>query len=98
MTEMNVIKVFEDRQQKVKLTNQNMKDLIEMKSIIGENNIIIQADGRLLIRHFVGFVQLNKTRLLVYPKISMGTDVEEYEKSFRILSKMLIYSGFLSVK
>ncbi len=98
MTEMNVIKVFEDRQKKVKLTNQNMKDLIEMKSIIGENNIIIQADGRLLIRHFVGFIQLNKTRLLVYPKISIGTDVEEYEKSFQILSKMLIYSGFLSVK
>lgn len=98
MTEMNVIKVFEDRQQKVKLTNQNMKDLIEMNSIIGENNIIIQADGRLLIRHFVGFVQLNKTRLLVYPKISIDTDVEEYEKSFQILTKMLIYSGFLNVK
>lgn len=98
MTEMNVIKVFEDRHQKVKLTNQNMKDLIDMKSIIGENNIIIQADGRLLIRHFVGFVQLNKTRLLVYPKISIGTDVEEYEKSFQILTKMLIFSGFLSVK
>lgn len=99
MTEINVIKVFEDRQQKVELTIQNMKDLFEMKNIIGGNNIIIQADGTLLIRHYVGFIQLNKTRLLVYPKISIGLDVEEeYEKSFEILTKMLMHSGFLSVK
>ena len=40
-----------------------------MKSIIGENNLILQADGKLLVKHYVGFIQINKTRLLIYLKL-----------------------------
>jgi len=99
MPEIKIIKVFEDRQQKVKLSPQNMDDLLAMRTIIGENNIIIQADGKLLIRHYVGYVQLNKTRLLVYPKIAIGLNSrEEYDKSFEVMIKMLVYSDFLSIK
>lgn len=63
MDNFRVIKVFEDRQNKLILSEQEEKDILSMKSIIGENNLNLQADGKLLIRHYVGFIQVNKTRL-----------------------------------
>ena len=48
-----IIRVFEDRQMKVNLSQQNLLDLVEMRKVIGENNVIVQADGKLLIKHFV---------------------------------------------
>lgn len=99
MDSTRIIKVFEDRQKKIDLNEQETKDLLSMKAIIGENNIILQADGTLFIRHYVGFVQVNKTRLLIYPKISSRSMGEsEYKRSFSILMKLLTYSGFGSVK
>lgn len=99
MNETRVIRIFEDNQRKVDLTEQNIKDILRIKDIVGENNIILQADGKLLIRHYVGFIQINKTRLLIYPKISQNISGEnEFEKSFTVLMKLLSYSGFENVK
>lgn len=99
MDNTRVIKIFEDRQEKIDLNQQEIKDLLLMKEIIGRNRVILQADGSLLIRHYVGFVQVNKTRLLIYPKISSKSLGEsEYKRSFNILMKLLSYSGFKSVK
>lgn len=99
MYETRVIRIFEDSQTKLILSAQNIKDILLMKNIIGENNILLQADGKLLVRHYVGFIQKNKTRLLIYPKISKGiTSGDEFNKSFAILIKLLAYSGFGNVK
>lgn len=99
MDDMRIIKIYEDRQAQVNLSEQEQNDIVAMKSIIGDNNIILQANGRLLVNHYVGFVQVNKTRLLIYPKISKyGSSVETYNKSFNILMKLLFYSEFISIK
>lgn len=99
MGDIRVIKVFEDRQQKVSLSELEKKDILSLKKIIGENNVILQVDNKLLIRQYVGFVQINKTRLLIYPKIaSRATGEDEYKKSFVVLLKLLAYSGFDSIK
>jgi 5-methylcytosine-specific restriction enzyme subunit McrC len=99
MSDIKIIKVYEDRQKKVHLSPQNLEDLIGMRDIIGENNIIIQADGKLLIRHYIGYVQLNKTRLLIYPKVAIGLEqAEENDRSFEIMLKMLAYSDFYGIK
>lgn len=99
MDELKVIKIFEDRQTKFNLSKQEENDILSMKDIIGENNIILQADGTLLIRHYVGFVQVNKTRLLIYPKIAINSNKEsDYNKSFEILIKLLSNSNFFNVK
>ncbi len=99
MADTKIIKIFEDRQQKVLLTEQQKSDIAAMKPLIGENNLILQTDGKLLIKHYVGFIQLNKTRLLIYPKISSKTPDESLTiKSFEILMKLLAFSGFNSVK
>jgi len=99
MDDTNVIKIFEDSQQKLSLTEQQKKDIISMKSIIGENNLILQADGKLLIKHYVGFVQLNKTRLLIYPKIANHEGCKNsIDKSFEIFIKMLSFTNYNQVK
>lgn len=95
MDDLKTIKIFEDRQKKLTLSEQEQKDILSMKSIIGENNLNLQVDGKLLISHYVGFIQINKTRLLVYPKISnRGSTESTFEKAFEILIKLLSYSGF----
>lgn len=99
MGNSEIIKVFEDKQRKVSLSKEQISDLTSMKSLIGENNLILQTDGKILIKHYVGFVQLNKTRLLIYPKISSASNDEaEYIKSFEILMKLLAFSDFTGLK
>lgn len=94
-----IIRVFEDRQMKVNLSQQNLLDLVEMRKVIGENNVIVQADGKLLIKHYIGFIQINKTRLLVYPKIAVGLEEkEEIEKSFGTILKMLSFTKYQSIR
>lgn len=98
-TSTDIIRIFEDRQTKVNLSQQNLLDLVEMRKIIGENNIIVQADGKLLIKHYIGFIQINKTRLLVYPKVAIGLEKErEIEKSFGIVLKMLSFTNYQGIK
>lgn len=99
MNNIRTIKVYEDIQNKLILSEQEKKDILSMKSIIGENNLILQADGKLYIRHYVGFIQKNKTRLLIYPKItSRVVDSHIADKSFETLIKLLSYSGFSGVR
>lgn len=99
MDELKVIRVFEDRQTKLILSEQEENDILSMKGIIGENNIYLQADGNLLISHYVGFVQVNKTRLLIYPKIAINSVKEiDYNRAFEVLIRLLSNSEFFSVK
>ena len=99
MNETRVIRIFEDRQKKLCLSEQEEKDILSMKSIIGENNLNLQADGKLIISHYVGFIQINKTRLLIYPKIAIRmNEQDDFDKAFGILIKLLSYSGFVNVK
>lgn len=99
MDEFKIIKVFEDTTVKLKLNEQEKSDIFSIKTIIGENNLNLQADGKLIINHYVGFVHVNKTRVLIYPKIARNVQEEDlYSKAFNILIKMLAFSGFSQIK
>lgn len=93
------IKIFGDKLTKLDLTSQEKSDILSIGNIIGYNNLSLQVDGRLLIKHFIGFIQVNKTRLLIYPKITNGVTTEvEFNKSFNILIKLLKYTSFMNRK
>lgn len=99
MDKPRIIKVFEDTQLKLNLNEQEKNDILAIRNIIGENNLILQADGKLLISHYVGFIHVNNTRVLIYPKIARNVQGEDfYNKAFNILVKMLAYTGFVQVK
>lgn len=99
MDKLRVIKVFEDTPIKLNLREQEINDILSIRNIIGDKNLSLQADGKLLISHYVGFIHVNNTRVLIYPKIARNVQEEEfYNKAFDILVKMLAYTGFDKVK
>jgi 5-methylcytosine-specific restriction enzyme subunit McrC len=99
MSEGRVIQVFEDRQTQLELSAEEIADILKLKSIIGENNVNLQANGKLLINHYVGFVQINRTRLLIYPKVARHAKNENiYSKALNRLMKLLAYSDFVAIK
>ena len=51
----------------------------------------------LLISHYVGFVQVNKTRV-VYPKIALNIADENLHKSIDILIKMFAYTALTKLR
>lgn len=99
MDRSRIIKVFEGTQTKCVLNEQEKNDILSIRELIGDNNLILQADGKLLVTHYTGFIQMNKTRLLIYPKIARRLqDDSLFDKAFDILVKMLVYTGFIQVK
>ncbi len=98
MDKIRVIKVFEDTPIKLNINTQERDDILSIRDIIGDN-LSLQADGRLTISHYVGFIQRNKTRVLIYPKIARNVSNDIlYNKSFDILVKMLSYTKFFEIK
>ncbi|ERJ11903.1 McrC family protein [Haloplasma contractile] len=98
MNKSSLIKIFEDQSIGLTLTKEQEADILDLKSIIGENNVSLEADGKLLIKHYVGFVHINKTRLMIYPKITWYSSEEVFNQSFDLLVKMLYHSRFISIK
>lgn len=99
MNSTRIIKVFEGTQTKCVLNEQEKQDILAIRDLIGDNNLILQADGKLLVNHYTGFVQMNKTRLLIYPKIARRVqDDSLFDKAFEILVKMLVFTEFIQVK
>ncbi|MDW7670343.1 MAG: hypothetical protein SCK57_03735 [Bacillota bacterium] len=97
--DMDAIRIFEDTPQKLTLAAQQTEDLIKLGSLLGENNVNLQANGKLTVNHYVGFVQMQHTRLLIYPKISRNAaDEAVYERAFEVLLRLLYVSGFDGVK
>ena len=97
--EMDAIRIFEDTPQKLTLTAQQTEDLIKLGSLLGENNVNLQANSKLTVNHYVGFVQMQHTRLLIYPKISRNAlDEAVYDRAFEVLLRLLSVSGFDGVK
>jgi len=97
-----VITVFEDRQTKLNLTEKQKQDILALKDLWGSQNLILQADGTILLNHYVGFVARNQTRLQILPKIYenqlIGSLEYEKQEAIQLLVRLLQYSGYLSVK
>jgi len=99
MDKVRVIKIFEDTQVNLNLNEQEKKDFLLIRDIIGEMNLSLQVDGKLLVSHYVGFIHVNKTRVLIYPKIARKVkDDNLFNNAFDILVRMLAYTGFDKVK
>lgn len=99
-----LITVYEDRTTRLELNDKEKQDIIALKELWGAQNLMLQADGSLLLKHYVGFVSRNGTRLQILPKVfadgpleSSSKEIEKH-KSINILLRLLSYSGFLNIK
>ena len=89
---LTLITIFEDRQQKLTLTQAQMDDVLSFREIIGKNNVRLDYDGTLQIMHYVGFISKGKTRLQILPKIYENTllDTEkEQRESMNVMLNLL---------
>lgn len=95
-----VITVFEDRKQKVTLSQTQINDILTFRSIIGNQYIRLDYDGILQIMHYVGFIAKGKTRLQILPKIYDDIDLDsekEIRESMGVLFNLLKVSEFNKV-
>jgi hypothetical protein len=95
-----LITVYEDRTTRLDLNDKEKQDIIALKELWGSQNLILQADGSLLLKHYVGFVCHKGTRLQILPKVFADGPAEklsqetEKQKSIDLLLRLLSYSGF----
>ncbi len=96
----SVITIFEDRTTKVLLSQEQIRDLDQMRSIIGKRNLRLDMDGSLQIMHYVGFISKGNTCVQILPKIYEKSGIsndEEIKESMAVLYKMIRYSSFNKV-
>lgn len=103
MSNKKVITIYEDRQAQLELNDRQLEDIISLKEIIGSNNISVQVDGRVLIKHYVGFFSTRNISVQVLPKIYRDDAYKkeknkEKNEAIGLLFKLLNYSGFLGIK
>ena len=82
----SVITIFEDRATKVSLSQEQIHDLDQMRSIIGKRNLRLDMDGSLQIMHYVGFISKGNTCVQILPKIYEKSGIsndEEIKESVR---------------
>lgn len=103
--EIKTITVYEDIQDVHSFTPDHKKGILELKNIIGSQNVILQEDNSLLIKKYVGFYVNKKVKLQILPKIfsesSSTVNKDEQVKSsidlfFRLLS-FTDYSGLKNI-
>ena len=99
-----LITVYEDRMTRLDLSEKEKQDIMALKELWGAQNLDLQADGSLLLKHYVGFIYRNGTRLQILPKVlangpaeDSGTD-KEINKAINLLLRMLSYADFLNIK
>jgi len=95
-----VITIFQDYKQNIKKYNEHFPVIEEFKQLIGEQNLILQTDGSIQIKNYVGFLQRGKTKIQILPKIYSGDETvkDEIENSMSFLFRLLAWSGYLSFK
>lgn len=95
-----VITIFQDYKQNIIQYKDHFPIIEEFKQLIGEQNLILQTDGSIQIKNYVGFLQKGKTKLQVLPKIYSGSEIvkDEIEASMSFLFRLLAWSGYFSFK
>lgn len=99
-----LITVYEDRTTRLDLSEKEKQDILALKELWGTQNLILQADGSLLMKHYVGFIYRNGTRLQILPKVLANGPTEkpdadtELNKAISLLLRLLNYADFLNIK
>lgn len=96
----DVITLFQDYKQDISQYKEHFPVIEEFKDVFGHQNLILQTDGSIQIKHYVGFFQKGKTKVQVLPKIysDSPTTKGETEESLAFMFRLLAWSGYFSFK
>ncbi|AHC16009.1 McrC family protein [Salinispira pacifica] len=98
-----MITIYQDYQSNLGSGWENHRtNLLSFKQLIGDQNLILQADGTLRIAHYVGFLSKGNTQLQILPKIFAGASypnpLEEQQQASQLLHRLLTWSDFMNFK
>ncbi|MDA8433995.1 MAG: hypothetical protein M0Z60_13700 [Nitrospiraceae bacterium] len=99
-----LISIYSDIQNQVlpKLSSEEQGNILALKDLLGSQNVTLQANDVLSIKHYVGFIARGGTRLQIFPKIYAdfaSIDAEEEKNaSISLLLRLLSYSDYLGYK
>ncbi|MGD1816288.1 MAG: McrC family protein [Pleomorphochaeta sp.] len=101
MKKTKIITIFQDRKTNIINYKEFFDEIIQIKQIIGDQNCILETDGNILIRNYVGTFSTKSINLQVLPKIfcDANSDINiEIEESLEFLYRLLSWSTFFKFK
>ena len=96
-----LITIFEDIQEKCELTPEQKAGILELKDIIGNQNVISQTDTNLLVKKYVGFFASKNIKLQILPKIfseEKKKDDDQIKTSVSLFIRLLHYTKYSKLK
>lgn len=96
----DVITIFSDYKQNIIQYKEHFSNIEEFKDVFGEQNLVLQTDGSIQIRNYVGFFQKGKTKVQILSKIYANSTIaaDEVKESIAFIFRMLSWSGYFSYK
>lgn len=100
---MIVITIFEDYSNELPEFRNHLEALRKLEAVVGKNNFSLSFEGKLQIKHYVGFFQFQNTRIQILPKIfskrnAQLTKEKETDESLDFIYRLMIESDFSGVK
>ena len=96
----NIITIFEDYKQNISKYKEHFSTIEEFKTFFGEQNLVLETDGSIQVKRYVGFFQKGNTQIQILPKIYSGTTVHksEVKESLAFMFRLLQLSGYFGFK
>ncbi len=96
----DIITIFEDYKQNISEYKEHFSTIEEFKTFFGEQNLVLETDGSIQVKRYVGFFQKGNTQIQILPKIYSGTAVHksEVKESLAFMFRLLQLSGYFGFK
>ena len=99
----NIITIFQDYKNNIKDFKEHYNNILELKDIIGDNNLTLEINGYLSVKNYVGFFSKNNTKLQILPKIFYkNTEIvnkqDQIKESLKFLYSLLILTNYFNIK
>jgi 5-methylcytosine-specific restriction enzyme subunit McrC len=101
MKDKIIITIFQDYKTNIKEYKEYFEDIILIKDVIGRQNCILEVNGDISIKNYIGTFSTNRISLQVLPKIygfKIIDNSNEIKESLDFVYRLLIWSNYFSFK
>lgn len=101
MKDKITITIFQDYKTNIIKYKEYFDDIILIKDVIGHQNCILEVNGDILIKNYIGTFSTDRISLQVLPKIYDFKIIDksnEIKKSLDFIYRLLIWSNYFSFK
>ncbi len=99
LKDKKLLTIFQDHKVNIKEYSDYFNDILSIKKIIGDQNCIIEVNGDILIKNYIGCFSTKRISIQVIPKIydeELLNSPNEIKKSLNLVYKLLEWSDYFS--